>query len=264
MEQNKQEQDFQFCSLGSGSKGNGTLIRAGKTLLLVDCGFSLKETTKRLLSKGVDPEQLSTILVTHEHSDHIKGVASLSNKFDIPVCTSRGTSLNKHCEKISDDRLNIFNNHTEFVIGEISVLPVPVPHDCREASQFIFSNSGVSLGILTDVGHITPHIRRAYSGCSAMMLEFNYDYQMLMQGKYPRALKQRVAGDLGHLSNEQAVDFLINLESKKPNQLVVMHRSEENNSEEIINGLLKEKFDYTASNFLFANQLDGFDWQIVC
>jgi len=252
---------FKFCSLGSGSKGNASIISAGDTLLLVDCGFSVKETLRRLESKFISPSDISAILVTHEHSDHIKGVASFSSRYSVPVWFSRGTSLHKSCEKIKYP--NVFNSHTPFELGSIKITPVPVPHDSREATQFIFSVDDASLGLLTDVGHITEHIRQAYSQCDAMMLEFNYDHQMLMQGKYPRALKQRVSGGLGHLSNEQAIDFLLSKNMNALDKLVVMHCSQENNAETIIVELLKQKGVVESTSCLIADQSHGFDWQTL-
>jgi phosphoribosyl 1,2-cyclic phosphodiesterase len=249
---------LKFCSIGSGSKGNGTLVSDGETTLLVDCGFGLKETIRRLTEKEVFPEDIDAILVTHEHSDHIKGVTSFSNKFEIPVWLSRGTSLHHSCDKLI--LCNQFNNHNDFELGKIKITPVPVPHDSREATQFIFQVGKNSLGILTDVGHITEHIKAVYSKCQALMLEFNYDHQMLMQGKYPRSLKQRVAGGLGHLSNQQAIEFLQIPAKQNLEILVVMHQSQENNSHQKINQLLDSNIDRDSLKVVFAEQLCGFDW----
>ena len=252
---------FRFCSIGSGSKGNGTLVSVGNTLLLIDCGFSIKETVKRLALKQVVPEQITAILVTHEHSDHVKGVAGFSNKYSIPVWLSKGTSLHKNCEKIK--ALNILGNHQSFSIGEINIKPVVVPHDAREATQFIFESNQLCVGILTDVGHITPYIQDAYKHCHALMLEANYDYNMLMQGRYPQALKQRVSGGLGHLSNHQALEFLQELDYGKLKTLAIMHRSEENNSEELVKEFILANNEVTPESSLIANQAVGFDWQEV-
>ncbi len=252
---------LKFCSIGSGSKGNGTLVSDGKTTLLIDCGFGLKETTKRLEAKSISPDKLSAILVTHEHSDHIKGVTSLSNKFGIPVWLSRGTSLHKSCNKLIN--CNLFNSHKAFQLGDILVTPVPVPHDSREATQFILTVKKRSLGILTDIGHITEHVKSQFSKCDAIMLEFNYDYQMLMEGQYPRQIKQRVAGNLGHLSNEQAIEFLKTRESDPPEILVVMHRSEENNTEEKVASLLNSQQMLNLSRIVYAKQVAGFEWQTL-
>ncbi|MEP1740233.1 MAG: MBL fold metallo-hydrolase [Kangiellaceae bacterium] len=252
---------LKFCSIGSGSKGNGTLVSDGVTTLLVDCGFGLKETVRRLLAKDIEPQQLTAILVTHEHSDHIKGVTSLSNKYNIPVWLSRGTSLHKSCDKLA--LCNLFNSHKSFKIGNIRVTPVPVPHDSREATQFVFSVKSSSLGILTDIGHITEHVKSQFSKCKALMLEFNYDYRMLMEGKYPRLLKQRVAGNLGHLSNDQACEFLTSRLDNPLDILVVMHRSEENNTEKRISESITDCGVQDSLKIVYATQTIGFEWQFV-
>jgi len=252
---------IQFSSLGSGSKGNGTLVVFGATIILVDCGFSIKESIRRLAIKRIKPEQLTAILVTHEHSDHISGVAGLANKFSIPVWINVGTSLHKKAVPIRNS--NLFNSHHPFEIGAMTITPVPVPHDSREATQFLFSACDIKLGILTDVGHITQHIIDAYAGCAALLLEFNYDYEMLINGKYPYSLKQRVAGNLGHLSNDQAIRFLQMFDSSKLEMLTVMHRSEENNSEEIIREKLESLIEINSVGYFFAEQGDGFGWRKI-
>ncbi len=251
---------FQVCSLGSGSKGNGTLVSFGETLLLIDCGFSVKECVRRLALKDIKPQQISAILVTHEHADHIGGVAGLSKKFSIPVWINKGTSLHKKAAAI--ERMQIFNSHQSFFIGEFEITPVAVPHDSREATQFIISTANYSVGLLTDVGHITAHIIEAYSSCQTLLLEFNYEHELLINGKYPFALKQRVSGDLGHLSNLQALEMLSHLDLSKLSLLVAMHISEENNSKEIVLEKLEEKLQGASLKYLLADQSKGFDWQI--
>ncbi len=251
---------IQYCSLGSGSKGNGTLIASGDCIILVDCGFSVKESLRRLALKGVLPEQLSAILVTHEHFDHLSGVAALSNKYSIPVWINRGTSLHPKCDSIKNVKL--FNTHDAFKLGTFNVQPVAVPHDSREASQFVFSVNSLSIGLLTDVGHITKHIIDAYNQCDVLLLEFNYDPKMLSQGPYPYSLKERVSGSLGHLSNQQALEMLESVDLRKMHQLVVMHISEKNNSVELIVKTLN-KLSLTSSDYFIANQAEGFDWHAL-
>lgn len=228
---------------------------------MVDCGFSIKETERRLQQKEIEPHNIDAILVTHEHSDHIKGVASFSNKYNLPVWLSRGTSLHQSCDKIKS--LNLLNTHTSFSIKDISIEPIPVPHDSREATQFVFSANEQRLGLLTDVGHVTEHMLRVYSRCSALMLEFNYDLELLLKGRYPRSLKQRVSGSLGHLSNEQAMSFLEKVGHQYLQTLIVMHRSEENNSDEIIFELLRNQVNLESVKYLIANQESGFEWQTI-
>ena len=252
---------MQFCSLGSGSKGNGTLVAFDNTIILIDCGFSLKESVRRLALKGISPQQISAIIVTHEHSDHVSGVAGLANKYSIPVWLSKGTSLDKKCAPIKS--MLLFNSHLSFQIGEIRVTPVTVPHDSREATQFILSAANQSIGLLTDVGHITRHILDAYSVCNALLLEFNYDQQMLMQGPYPYALKQRVSGGLGHLSNQQAAEMLTCMDLSNLRKLVAMHISAENNRSELVEQKLSAITAINSIKYYLADQARGFDWQAL-
>ncbi len=249
---------IQFCSLGSGSKGNATLIRFDSSLILVDCGFSIKETVRRLSLKGVSACSITAILVTHEHSDHISGVAGLSNKYSIPVWLNGGTSLHTKCQSINS--MHRFNSHENFNLGEFHIQPIAVPHDARESTQFILSAGGKSIGILTDVGHITKHMIRAYKTCDALLLEFNYDHRLLMEGKYPYKLKQRVSGNLGHLSNEQSVQLLAQMETIILEKLVAMHISEENNSHQLIKAQLNTLDGIEKVHFSFADQANGFEW----
>lgn len=253
-----QNQTIQFCSLGSGSKGNGTLLAFGQSLIMIDCGFSIKETVRRLDLKGINPKQISAILVTHEHSDHVAGVAGFANKYSIPVWLNKGTNLHKKCTSIKSKEL--FNSHESFQLGDFRVTPVAVPHDSREATQFVFSVADQSVGLLTDVGHITDHIIDAYSKCNALLLEFNYELAMLMDGPYPFALKQRVSGGLGHLSNQQAIDMLSQMDLSKLSKVVAMHISEENNSREIVEKKLKTVIATNSTCYYLANQTDGVEW----
>ena len=204
---------IRFASLGSGSKGNATLIEVGKTRILMDCGFSVKETEKRLLRLGCDVSSLTAVVVTHEHGDHINGVGRLSRKHKLPVWLTHGTCL---AAKDSDFVKTCFiEPDTAFEIGDIHLQPFRVPHDAREPCQFIFSDGGFRLGVLSDLGHATPHVLRNLVSLDALMLECNYDYDMLMQGSYPYSLKQRVSGGLGHLDNLQSEAILKKIDLSK-------------------------------------------------
>ncbi len=257
----EESETIQFCSLGSGSKGNGTLVAFKQTILLLDCGFSTKETVKRLQEKGIIPSQITAILVTHEHSDHIKGVSSFSNKYSIPVWMSKGTSLHKQSIKIINN--NIIDCHNDFLVGNINITPVLVPHDSREAVQFVFKAANKMLGILTDVGCITNHIVNEYDLCDVLILEFNYDEEMLHQGVYPYKLKQRVSGRLGHLSNKQSIELLEKINSSNLQLLVVAHKSAENNSNLIIESAIREMTKIKNINYFIASQESGFHWMNI-
>jgi phosphoribosyl 1,2-cyclic phosphodiesterase len=247
----------QFASLGSGSKGNSTLVRAGATLVMIDCGFSLRQTIKRLQRLDVEPQQLDAILVTHEHSDHSSGVAALSAKFQIPVYLTHGTSGTGRCDGSFEQRC--FNCEDSFAIGELLVKAVAVPHDAAEPCQYHLSCGDSRLGILTDLGSITPHVVENFRNCHSLLLEFNHDRAMLQEGHYPPHLKRRVGGDWGHLNNDQAAQFLRQIDSAMLKHLVVAHISEKNNSREHAESALLSALD-SLDKVVFAEQSQGFDW----
>lgn len=243
-----------FASLGSGSKGNGTLVRIGSEHILVDCGFSTKQAETRLGRLGIAPGDLSAILVTHEHSDHAGGVAALAYKYGLPVYASYGT-LKALGPKLTG---TVIDSHKEFKVGEVTVIPVIVPHDTREPTQFVFEYRGVRVGVLSDLGQITPHVTERYMGCHGLLMEANHDRQMLMRGRYPEYVKRRIASNLGHLSNEQAVAFL-DAVANPLLQVVVGHVSEENNHHDLLEACfapLRSK----VRELRFANQRDGIAW----
>ena len=251
---------MRFASLGSGSKGNATLVSAGDTLLMVDCGFSLRETRRRLERLSVQPEQLSAIVVTHEHSDHCAGVASLSRKYEIPVYLSHGTAGTSRCD--GSHELRCFNSEDAFTIGSVDVRAVTVPHDAAEPCQFVLSWQQQNLGILTDLGSVTPHVIDSFRHCHSLLLEFNHDVSMLQGGQYPAALKRRVGGDWGHLNNIQAAELLRQLGGAPAGHLVVAHISENNNSRERAEAALLTTLD-SLESVVWAQQKEGFDWLSV-
>ncbi|OFZ68183.1 MAG: MBL fold metallo-hydrolase, partial [Betaproteobacteria bacterium RBG_16_56_24] len=170
---------MKFASLGSGSEGNALLVAVGRTLVLMDCGFSLQDTLSRLARLNVPAEQLSGIVVTHEHGDHINGVARLARKFDLPVWLTHGTLRSQHQAFAGIHTLHEIDPHRAFAIGDIEIIPYPVPHDAAEPVQFVFNDGARRLGVLTDAGCGTAHIAQTLSGCHALVLECNHDAEML-------------------------------------------------------------------------------------
>jgi phosphoribosyl 1,2-cyclic phosphodiesterase len=248
---------LRFASLGSGSKGNSTVVEAAGTLLMIDCGFSLKETVRRLARLGIDPAQLSGILVTHEHTDHSAGVGLLSRKFEIPVYLTHGTYGSGRFDKAGE--IKRFSCDDDFSIGSFHIQPVAVPHDAREPCQYLLSHQHLCLGILTDLGSITTHVVDSFSGCDGLLLEFNHDLKMLQGGSYPSHLKRRVAGDWGHLNNLQAAQLLEKIGHESLRQLVVAHISENNNTRELAEQALASVLP-TMDKVTWAEQAQGFDW----
>ncbi|HEY7883596.1 MAG TPA: MBL fold metallo-hydrolase [Cellvibrionaceae bacterium] len=248
---------MRLASLGSGSRGNSTLIEWSGGSLLLDCGFSMKETIARLARFDKTPGDLTAILVTHEHGDHIKGVPALARRFDIPVYMTPGTYHSRELGCIPE--LHLIHSRTSFTLNGLTVEPVAVPHDAREPVQFIFATEQLRLGVLTDLGSISPYVEERYQNCDALVLEANHDPLMLAGGPYPASLKARVGGQWGHLSNQQAAGFLSRLDTLRLRHLVIAHISQQNNSRERAEEVLGPVTGAIA-NVIYACQEQGFDW----
>ena len=249
---------MRFASLGSGSRGNAMLVEAGSTCLMVDCGFSITETEKRLARLGRCPQDLAAILVTHEHGDHLRGVAPFARRHGIPVWMTHGTAAALPSDT-AVKQLQTIAGYGDFRVGDLHIQPYPVPHDAREPCQFLFRSDHHRLGLLTDCGSLTPHILATLQGCDALVLEFNHDPQMLAAGSYPPALKRRVGGDYGHLNNFQARRLLDQLELGPLQHLVAAHLSEKNNAPERVREQLETLGD--SLEYSLACQDGGFAWR---
>ncbi|MGB5590667.1 MAG: MBL fold metallo-hydrolase [Gammaproteobacteria bacterium] len=250
---------LRFSYLGSGSKGNSALVEADGTCLMVDCGFSANETEARLGRLERGPADIDAILVTHEHGDHIGGVARFARRHRIPVWMTPGTLAAARDRDFPD--LNLINCHQHFAINGIEVRPMPVPHDAREPCQFCFSDGSRSLGILTDTGHITAHIVQHLGEVDALVIECNHDLDMLMRGPYPAALKQRVRGDLGHLNNNQSAELVANLTASKMQYLIAVHISEVNNTPELARDTLAAAAGISGKEIETVCQQQGLGWR---
>ncbi len=245
-----------LASLGSGSKGNATLVRCENTCVLIDCGYSLLQFEKRMQNFSISANEISAILVTHEHSDHGAGILKLARKYSIPIWTTVGTA-----RALSLDEYQVISGGVEYSIGDdLKVLAVTVPHDAAEPVQFVFTqiSSGRKLGVLTDTGHITAHMKQAYDGLHGLLLEFNYDEVMLQKGPYPPGLKRRISGLRGHLSNTQSLDMLQQIDTSQLDCLIAGHISEKNNSVDIVDGLLQQEDRQYVP--VLASQQQGFEW----
>lgn len=252
---------MRFASLGSGSRGNATLVEQGDTLLMIDCGFSCAEVERRMGRLGRRAADISAILVTHEHTDHIGGVARLVRRHSIPVWMTAGTSAMHRDGDLP--RLNHFNGHQSFVIEDLEIHPFPVPHDAREPCQFVFSDGRVRLGLVTDTGCVTEHMVRSLDGCDALLLECNHDPGMLANGPYPPRLKARVGGRLGHLSNQQAAGLLQRMDCGRLRSLVAAHLSDKNNTPALARAALEAVIGPDCDWLCIADQERGFDWREV-
>lgn len=225
---------------------------------MLDCGFGIRETLKRLESLNTKAEQLDAILVTHEHQDHIGGVESLAAKFGTRVLMTEGTARGwKSRGRVTPE---IIRADQTFLVGDIKIQPVPVPHDAREPVQFVFQSSDKKIGVLTDLGSLTPHIFNAYSGCQTILIEANHDLEMLQNGPYPFSLKRRVGGDWGHLNNKQTAEFVSRIESQGClNQIIIGHISEKNNQIDLVQEAL-ELHRIPSNKVIFVSQAESLDW----
>ena len=255
---------MRFSSIGSGSAGNGLVVEQGSTKLLLDCGFGLRDAEQRLARINITPNQLTGILITHEHEDHAGGVFKLARKYRTPVWLTHGTL--KMIEKILPAEpldLRIIDSHSKFKINEIEVTPFPVPHDAREPVQYTFSNGNKKLGVLTDTGCTTPYIQEMLSGCDGLVLECNHDIDMLMNGIYPMSLKQRVSGRLGHLDNTSAANILSQLDNRQLKHIIAAHLSEKNNKPELAISALSSALNCERDWIEIASQETGFNWREI-
>lgn len=254
---------MKFASLGSGSEGNALLISArsgvAETRVMLDCGFGLKEAESRLARHQVDPRELSGIIVTHEHQDHVGGVFRLARRYKIPVWMTHGSyeAVRKDAEGVT---VHICRDAEPFVIGDLQIHPYTVPHDAREPVQYTATDGSYKLGVLTDVGHATPYLINALAGCDALLLEFNHDTDMLSQSVYPPWLKARIGGQLGHLSNRQSADILQSLDRSRLRCLVAGHLSQKNNSPVSVRAAIDDVFGDGELEVVIADQDAGFDW----
>lgn len=249
---------LRFALLGSGSRGNATVVEGGGVRVLVDCGFAVRELESRAQGIGMDPGSLAGILVTHEHGDHIGGVARLARAHKVPVYLTRGTAAAR--EDWAGCTLTYISPHAAFSIGALDVQPFPVPHDAREPCQFVFAHGGRKLGIVSDLGRGTPHVARSLDACDALLLECNHDPDMLARGPYPDSLKRRVGGDWGHLSNAQAGDLLRGIDRGRLRTLVLTHLSEQNNTPELARAAACEALDADPAWLRCAEQDRSSDW----
>jgi phosphoribosyl 1,2-cyclic phosphodiesterase len=252
---------MRFASLGSGSEGNGLVVEAGTTRVLVDCGFGVRDTVARLARLGLAPGDLTAILVTHEHSDHIGGVPAFAARYAIPVWATFGTLASVAVRFEGMTHVYGFDSHERFAIGALEIVPIPVPHDAREPVQYVIGDGARRIGILTDLGVSTLHVESCLTGCDALVLECNHDPDMLENGSYSRPLKTRIASRLGHLDNGTAAALLGRLDNSKLVHLFAAHLSRENNTRQLARAALANALGCAQEWIGIAEQQDGFGWR---
>ena len=250
---------MRFASLGSGSRGNALVVEAGATRVMLDCGFSYAETVARLARIGLVPEDIHAVIVTHEHDDHVSGVARFARRMGIPVYLTTGTRA-AVAGKFAGIRCECFDPHAEFQVDDLTVRPFPVPHDAREPAQCVFDDGTNTLGVLTDAGMPTAHIREMLSGCSGLVLECNHDAALLRNGPYPPALKARIGSRYGHLQNTDCAELLATLDTSRLKHVVAAHLSDTNNTPHLARSALAGALRTRPEDIHVAMQDEGLAW----
>lgn len=254
---------LRFCSLGSGSSGNATLVEArsgsSASRVLVDCGFTLRELEVRLTRAGLCATDLDAVFITHEHGDHVGCALALARRHRVPLWMSRGTWRAIGQPELPN-LLNFARDGQAIAVGDLQLLPYTVPHDAREPLQPCFSDGAFRLGVLTDAGSITPHLLAQLQGCHALLLECNHDPAMLAESRYPASLKARIGGRYGHLSNDTAAQILAACLHSGMKHVVAAHLSEQNNRAELALSALAGVCGTRTTDMQAAGRHWGFDW----
>ncbi|MES2103694.1 MAG: MBL fold metallo-hydrolase [Pseudomonadota bacterium] len=257
---------MKFASLGSGSEGNSLLISATSEnrsgMVMLDCGFSVKEAERRLARLDVLPAEIAGIVVTHEHGDHIRGVFKFARRYGTPVWLSYGTYQAAEADSHGAD-IHFCRDDEPFHIAGLMLQPYTVPHDAREPLQYCLSSEGCKLGVLTDVGHKTDRILSALSACDALVLEWNHDSEMLSNSSYPFSLKRRIGGSHGHLSNAVAADILREVDKSRLKLVIAAHLSQQNNRPALVEDLMAEVLGGKLIDIEIACQYQGFGWKEI-
>jgi phosphoribosyl 1,2-cyclic phosphodiesterase len=222
--------NLEICILASGSRGNAVYVSGGSTSILIDAGLSGIEIERRLNSKGLHPENLDAILVSHEHADHIQGVGVLSRRFNLPVFISSKTEKAAVSQLGNVRVIKNFECGSAFVINDLSIHPFSISHDAEDPSGFTVNQNGTKIGIATDLGIATSMVKEHLKGCSLLILEANHDEDMLINGPYPWPIKQRIKSRTGHLSNEASKNLLKEVQHDRLKYVILAHLSETNNT----------------------------------
>ena len=253
---------FKFCSLYSGSTGNSSIVQSNKTKILVDVGESAKKIAEALASINVNPFSINAILITHEHSDHVKGLAVFSKKYNVPVYANVETwnAMQKYKEKLNEENIKTFT-FNKFKIGDIEVNPFPIPHDAANPCGFNLFHDNKKMSIATDIGHMSKEIITNLSDSSFLLLEANYEPEILKCSSYPYMLKERIKGPNGHLSNSDAGKTISYLVDHGLNKVMLGHLSKENNFPElayktVVEELIEHNYDENSLSLSIANRYE--------
>ena len=250
---------FKFCNLYSGSSGNCSYIESDNSKILVDCGVSAKKIEEALISLNSHPSELDGILITHEHSDHIKGLATLCKKYNVPIYSNRHTFDVISNSLKSNNEIHYFNNNDKFEVKDLEIHPFSISHDAVDPCAFSIIKDNAKISIATDIGHATQNVIDNLLGSSFVLLEANYEPDMLKSSKYPYSLKRRILGPDGHLSNDDAAQIVSYLVKSNTKKIMLGHLSEHNNFPElayqtVMNSIIEKNIDISNISLSVASR----------
>ncbi len=246
--------NLNICVLASGSKGNSIFISNSQTAILIDAGLSAIEIERRLISRNLHPEMLNAIIVSHEHSDHIRGVGILSRRYNLPIYITKPTVMvaSKRLGKLQ--MVNYFECGCEFQLGSLKIHPFSLSHDAKDTAGFTIQDGHHKIGVATDLGIATSVVKQHLRNANILVIEANHDPEMLINGPYPWPLKQRVKGRMGHLSNEATMHLLEELMHDNLKHVVLAHLSETNNTPKKARDMISPIFEHTKTLLTVASQ----------
>lgn len=256
---------IRFCNLYSGSSGNSTYIEYNDTRILIDAGVSCQKIIKGLADINVSFDQINGILVTHEHADHVKGLTTISKKFNTPIYATSKTWTQMSLLKLPEYNHVTFNANENFELGELKIHPFSIPHDAADTCAFNITAGDKKITVATDIGHVTKEIYENFLGSDVLLLESNYDPNTLSYSSYPYFLKRRISSDLGHLSNDVASKVIKKLYDETGiNRIILGHLSKENNFPELAYQTVVNAFGEMPKGFhLSVAQRDKIDEEIT-
>lgn len=228
-----------ISSLNTGSNGNCFYIGNANEAILIDAGLTCKETEARMQRLSLSMNKVKAIFISHEHSDHIRGLPVLAKKYQIPIYITKATLLSGK-QLLQENLIHSFVAYTPILLGDLSITAFPKKHDAAEPHSFTISCNGTTVGVFTDIGSHCEHVVANFKKCNAIFLEANYDEEMLDKGHYPYFLKNRIRGGNGHLSNKQALDLFLNHKPSNMSHVFLSHLSKDNNCPDLVHQLFSE------------------------
>ncbi len=222
---------FRFTVLGSGSTGNATIVQGSGHTIMVDAGLSAKKLDGLMKDQGISGDEVEALFVTHEHSDHIKGLGAFARKYNLPIFANKATwqAMDKHVGNIAAEKRVYIETGEELCFGDLKVQSYPISHDAAEPVGYCFVENGVKLSLATDLGYVSDKVRDAIIDSDVLVLESNHDTEMLRMGRYPWNIKRRILSDIGHLSNNAAGEALIELMTDRTKRVYLAHLSLDHN-----------------------------------